>query len=123
MNYQETLEAVKKQNPGMPHKEAMKKASETFARFKEAEKTLAAGGTNPVETRKNAVVATSEIEQAEKRLRQNPIDINSLIATGLQVIPAGVIVKHGLEGVNTKVTFEDKAGHRLPAVGYFYIYM
>jgi hypothetical protein len=65
-----------------------------------------------------------DLEIAEKQIRQN-MNINSIISIGMGVIPDGHIVKHGKteNGVNTKVSFENSDGRKLPEIGYFYVFI
>jgi hypothetical protein len=132
MDYKETLSIVKKQNPEMPHKEAVKKASEMYKRFQKAQETYGAGNSDfsgpggsaggPTSSVASGVV-TNELANAEKKLRSNVIDVNSLRTIGREAIPDGELVQHGKDGVNTMVSFENKTGKRLPLVGYFRIYI
>ncbi|MDD5565036.1 MAG: hypothetical protein PHQ91_15090 [Thermoanaerobaculaceae bacterium] len=61
--------------------------------------------------------------QAEKRIRSVGVDVNSVISIGREVIPDGELIKHGNEGVNTRVTYEDKKGNKLPINGNFIVFI
>lgn len=139
MDYKEMLEVVKKQNPDVPFKQQQKMASEMHKRFKAAAETYSGGGEPPEAEASNEykasqgiaisspakpkVLPMAQLAAAEKRLRADVIDINSLRTVGLEVIPHGEVKKHGKDGVNTMVSFEDAAGNRLPLVGYFRIFI
>jgi hypothetical protein len=128
MDYKGFLELVKQQNPDMPGKEQQKLASEKYREFKDNLKSQA--NSNPPPSEKSSApldvkedITFSELVQAEKRIRAKGVDINSVISIGLEVIPEGKIVKHGKEGVNTRVSFEDNEGNKIPVNGHFYIYI
>lgn len=132
MDYESMFAVVKKQNPELSHKEAQKKASEMYQNFKKAggnytgtDLTGKADGSSGVSPASAAVgtVVSNELALAEKRLRMAPIDINNLRVIGAEAIPDGAVVKHGKEGVNTLVSFENAEGKRLPMVGYFRIFI
>ena len=131
MNYKDMLEVVKKQHPDVPYKEQQKMASEMLKKFKSSAESHSSGmppesGTSSatdVPGVKGKVLPMAQLAAAEKKLRSDVIDINSLITVGREVIPGGSVRKHGLDGVNTMVTFEDNVGNRLPLVGYFRIYI
>ncbi|MFA6573722.1 MAG: hypothetical protein WCT13_06195 [Patescibacteria group bacterium] len=137
MDYKDMLAIVKKQNPELKHKEAQAKASEMFQKFKIAGAEYggsgdfggAGGSPSPSGTdssfKKTAVgaVVSNDLALAEKKLRSAVIDINSLRTIGTEVIPDGHLEKHGKEGVNTLVSWENGSGRRLPMVGYFRIWI
>lgn len=141
MEYKDMLTIVKKQNPELKHKEAQAKASEMYQRFKTAGAEYSGntdfggpGGSPssspqtsglPASFKKTAVgaVVSNDLALAEKKLRSGVIDINSLRTVGSEVIPDGHLEKHGKEGVNTLVSYENESGRRLPMVGYFRIWI
>jgi hypothetical protein len=141
MEYKDMLAIVKKQNPDMKHKEAQAKASEMFQKFKTAGveysgTDLSGPGGSPsgktdvkpaasfgFKSSPVGLAVSNDLALAEKKLRSAVIDINSLRTVGSEVIPDGHLVKHGLEGVNTLVSWENESGRRLPMVGYFRIWI
>jgi hypothetical protein len=139
MDYKSCFEIVKRQNPELSYKEQQTAASKMLKEFKVAQAGYEAGGnkTTPGISEKikkdieqGSITQTvvkgpsmSQLAIAEKRLKSNPIDVNSLRTIGGEAIPKGKIVKHGMEGVNTLVSFEDEDGNKLPIIGYFRIWM
>jgi hypothetical protein len=126
MDYKQFLEVVKKQNPEKKFREQQKMASEMLKKFqasKESFKSSTIESSVPGVHNPEKELPMSALAAAEKRLRSNVIDINSLRTVGKEVMPEGIVVQHGKDGVNTKVTFEDSHGNRLPQVGYFRIYI
>ena len=123
MNYNSILKVVRAQNPDIPWRDQQKKASDIMKKLKLNKDELSGKDGGSVTEAPVFDPVSEEIFMAEKRLRSNVIDVNSLISIGREVIPHGELVKHGKDGVNTKVTFEDGFGHRLPASGYFTIYI
>ena len=117
MDYNSILETVKKQHPTMSYREQQKKASEMLKNFATAQQTLSS-----VPSGKKEPVEENILAEAEKRIRANVVDVNSIITHGKQVMPDGELIKHGKEGVNTLVTFEDGKGNKLPLVGHFRIF-
>jgi len=118
MDYNSILDTIKKQNPTMPYREQQKKASDMLKSFSKAQETLSS-----VPSGKREPVEQNILAEAEKRIRANVIDVNSIISIGKQVMPAGELVRHSKEGVNTLVTFEDGKGNKLPLIGHFRIYI
>jgi hypothetical protein len=139
MDYQSTLALVKQQNPELSGKEQQKKASETYQAFKKSlleqdkqnkgdeSKDPGVKGSPAADTlsqdEQNEDISLEVLIQAEKRIRAVGVDVNSVISIGREVIPGGELVKHDKEGVNTFVTFEDKAGNKLPLNGRFIVYI
>jgi hypothetical protein len=121
-NYQELLAKVKAENPEMPHKEAMKKASELNKNLLLAQKALENKG-DEVPEQKTGNIDKGTLIDAEKRIRELGVNINTIINTGREVIPNGKIVKNGPSGVNTLVSWEDEAGNRLPVEGSFIVWI
>jgi hypothetical protein len=64
-----------------------------------------------------------QLVSAEKYIRQVGVNRNSVLRFGKEAIPTGELVKHGKDGVNTLVTFEDKYGNKVPVTGYFRIFI
>ncbi len=149
MNYESSLKIVKQQFPDMPFKEQQKKASDMYREFKRSQQALASGdmpfATKPElnsdaenldkdnvseASRNNPDVAPvkrvtmSELINAEKKIKAGTIDVNSIISIGREVLPEGRLVNHGKAdgGVNSRVTFEDNKGNKIPIVGEFQIF-
>jgi hypothetical protein len=131
MDYAGILKVIKIENPDLSHREAMKKASEQFQKFKKLEKD--GGLIKPPVPDAPVIEATPEekglipverLISAEKQIREVGPDVNSVSRLGREAIPTGQLIKHGKSGVNTMVTWEDMAGNRIPVGGgYFYIYI
>jgi hypothetical protein len=133
MTYNDFLTLVKQQNPEMPGKDQQKLASTKHKEFKASLKSQktdvqpGAGenkgdkGPSIPETTENQITLT-DLMQAEKRIRATGVDVNSVISIGREVIPNGQLIKHGKEGVNTLVSFEDPEGNKIPINGHFHIY-
>ena len=128
MDYNGFLELVKQQYPDMLAKEQQKLASQKNKEFKANLKEQQ----NNAPSDKMEKGAPLEIKddltyemmvQAEKRIRTKGMDVNSIISIGREVIPAGELVRHGKDGVNTRVSWEDKEGNKLPINGHFFIYI
>jgi hypothetical protein len=121
MDYQAVLKVIKLQNPSLAHKEAQALAKTKYAEFKSkfSSTTETFPDAPPVKSELPSIV----LVDAEKRIRELGVNIHSIINTGLEVIPTGEIKKHGMSGVNTLVTFEDKLGNRLPVEGHFVIWI
>lgn len=124
MEYKELLKKVKEENPELSHKEAMGKASELFQNLKKAQAGIdgEAEKTDPEEP-KTGTIDKQTLLSAEIRIREIGVDINSIVRTGKEVMPEGEIKKHGMNGVNTLLTFEDIHGNRLPVEGHFITYI
>lgn len=124
MNYPGILKVVKAQNPDMPHKQAMKKAKEMFAKFKAASAEL-----SPIVTKTEAVslpagtIAKDVLIAAEVRLREHGVNVSSIYNFGREVMPDGDLIKHGKVGLNSQVTLEDGRGNRFPVEGYFIVWI
>jgi hypothetical protein len=136
MNYAEILQAIKLQNPGMPQKDAQKKASEMHKKFQSAKEALAKespddaysiaakiDGTIKPKTEKSTTIASEMLLSVEKRIREAHVDINNIARIGREVMPKGEIVKHRKDGLNTLVTWEDTFGNRIPVDGYFVVWI
>jgi hypothetical protein len=134
MDYKAFLELVKQQNPDMPTKEQQKLASEKNKEFNAnlkqqqlaSQKTPNFGETKteqPLDLGIKDDITLTTLMQVEKRIRAIGVDVNSVISLGREAIPGGKLEKHGKEGVNTKVTFADANGNKLPVNGFFYIYI
>jgi hypothetical protein len=124
MDYNEMLGVVKKQNPEMPFKEQQQSAKKMYKNFKESQANFSQGGDNIMpEGAIKVGISSPDLLQAEKRIREKGGDINTLIVIARELIPDGALVKHGLEGVNTLVSWENEAGRRLPEIGFFRIYI
>lgn len=130
MNYSEILQVVRLQNPDIPLKEAQKIASEKHKMFKVAAKALAAESTaaaKTVATKAEVVTAVTIAKETlidvEKRIRAANVNVNNIAVFGREIVPAGEIVKHGKDGLNTLVTWEDKDGNCIPVDGYFLIWL
>ena len=128
MDYNGFLELDKQQYPYMLAKEQQKLASQKNKEFKANLKEQQ----NNAPSDKMEKGAPLEIKddltyemmvQAEKRIRTKGMDVNSIISIGREVIPAGELVRHGKDGVNTRVSWEDKEGNKLPINGHFFIYI
>lgn len=125
MDYNSMLEVVRKQNPDMPYREQQKTAKQALADFKQGTKDFVNAGGDvmaPVGTIKVGI-STPDLLEAEKRIRQNTPDVNSIITIGREVIPDGELKRHGKNGVNTNVSWENTSGKKLPEIGYFSIYI
>jgi hypothetical protein len=144
MNYESSLKIVKQQFPDMPFKEQQRKASEMYKEFKLSQNALATGdlpyATRPdlnsdeestSEASRNnpdAVpvkrVTMAELINAEKKIKAGTIDVNAIISIGREVLPEGRLVNHGKAagGVNSRVTFEDNKGNKIPIVGEFQVF-
>jgi hypothetical protein len=164
MDYKETLDVVKKQNPGPSYKEVLADvkaknpdkthrecqkiagdeykvytdkveaiAKKLFNTYKEGQSNLNAaegaklGGSagqapdHVIHTAANA----AEIADAEKKIRQKPIDVNSVMSIGREVIYDGALVNHGKADnmVNSLVTYENNDGDRFPREGFFEVFI
>lgn len=152
MDYEQMLKLVKVQNPKLPYREQQQLASKKFKEYKAAQEAHASNdvsfakgdeGTtgaapsgaktenqaeNPAENQPQAKpapkrVSIGELSSAEKRIREAGVNRNTIISIGREVIPEGELVKHGRDGVNSLVTFEDKLNNKLPVYGFFKIFM
>jgi ribosomal protein S4E len=136
MDYKETLEMVKKQNPDKDHRWCQKQASTIFNTYKEGQKNLkenlgaaavkaADPALKPGKFVYHGTIPVAELNDAEKRLKGKPLDINAIIVAGREHIYEGFIVNHGkaANGVNSLVTFEDNDGNRFPVEGYFEVWI
>lgn len=127
MDYPGILKVVKKNNPDMSHREAMKEASKMFKRFKEAIGDAPPAPREPISPEltgeATGLIPIALLEALERRIRKVGPDINSICKNGREAMPGGSLVKHGKSGVNTMVTWEDNAGNRVPLIGYFYIWI
>jgi hypothetical protein len=128
MDYNGILKVVKAENPELTHKQAQKKASEMLKKFNaaQAESGLVKPGVGVLkadEPLPPGVVSRDMLAAAEARIRELGVNIHSITRTGLEFMPSGAIEKHGMNGVNTMVTFEDLHGNRLPVEGYFFIWI
>jgi len=146
------LKLVRQENPKMPFKKAQQLAKTKYAEFKTtlgtqkkndplvtgAVKVTEKPGTDKAD--KQEVSQTSvapipdpltdpnkisymQLESAEKFIRQTGVNRNSVLRYGKEIISTGELVKHGKEGANTLVTFEDKHGNRIPVTGFFKIFI
>jgi hypothetical protein len=125
MEYKQFLAAVKQQHPDLGGKEQQKLASDMNKKFKESQKAFKAN-TGDIPKSEKAVGSPGvimELEATEKKIRENVIDVNSIVSIGRGVMPDGELIQHGKDGVNTKVTFENHKGARLPVNGYFIVYI
>jgi hypothetical protein len=129
MTYNDVLTTVKKQNPDKSHKECQQMAKQAYQNFKNA--TMGTPAANPggpigpsIEGAIKIGISSPDLLAAEKKIRAS-MNINSIISIGMEVIPDGTLVKHGKteNGVNTKVTFENTDGRKLPEIGYFYVFI
>lgn len=140
MDYKETLEMVRKQNPEKDYKWCQKQAKSIYNTYKEGQDKIKKGlasAAAPAAAPKagdpalkskfvyHGTVPIAELNDAEKRLRTRPIDINAIIVAGREHIYEGFIVNHGKapNGVNSLVTFEDNDGNRFPVQGYFEVWV
>jgi hypothetical protein len=133
MTFDDLLKVVKQQNPGMPHKEAQKVASERWQRFKNGNEALSKGGSpsgpvagpSTVQLNSGGSPIIAELAEAEKNIRKGPIDVNKVVTVGRPLIPDGQLMIHGKASnlVNSLVTFEDKFGNRFPQEGFFEIWL
>jgi hypothetical protein len=124
MDYNEMLAVVKKQHPEMAYKEQQQAAKDMYKNFKASQVNFSQGGDASIPDGAIKVgVSAPDLVQAEKRIKEKGGDINNLIVIGREVIPDGVLVKHGLEGVNTLVSWENESGRRLPEIGFFRVYI
>lgn len=117
MDFQGILKVVRIQNPKLSYKEAQKKASEMLRKFKVAQEEF--GGITP----RTGTIADSILLEVEKDIRIQGMNKNNVIKHGRELMPTGDLIKHGRDGVNTLVTFEDHLGNRLPVEGYFKIWI
>ena len=138
MNYQETLQVVRAQNPKLPYKECQKKAKTLYEAYKAGQADLKArqpappvatplsqSGPAPVTPRLPGAIPLGVLHEAEQEIRKGPVDVNKIMNVGYQVIPDGQIVNYGKaeNKVNTLVAFEDLNGNRLPTEGFFEIFI
>lgn len=136
MDYQSILKVVKEQNVGMSHKEAQKKASEMLKKFAAAQEAFAAAqeafASNSVAAKEEPAMLNSklsgtvpqyELIAIEKRIRQEGVNISRIALICRELIPDGEIVNHGRDGVNTRITWQDNAGNRVPVDGYFVVWI
>jgi hypothetical protein len=128
MDYNGMLDIVRQQNPGKTYKEQQQLAKTMYQNFKNASKNFdAKGAGSPGAPLPEGAIpignSDTDLLLAEKRIRAGNIDVNAIISIGREVIPDGTLVKHGKNGVNTMVTFENKEGRRIPEIGTFSIYI
>jgi hypothetical protein len=135
MNYDQCLAVVKAQNPKMPHREQQTAASGMLKEFKASQKALASGdlpyATKPGEEELGdsevsvKTVTRHELLAAEKKIRSGALDANNIVTVGREVMSDGRLVNHGKaeDLVNSRVTFEDGKGNRIPVAGEFVIYI
>jgi hypothetical protein len=129
MDFPGILKVIKIQHPELSHKEAQKLASERLKLFKAAQvegESMApppsAPGV-PLSPVAVAPVAASYLSKVEERIRKIGTNINTIIELSREAIPEGELVNYGKNGVNSLVTWEDKAGNRLPVSGYFVVWI
>lgn len=132
MDWKETLDMVKKQNPTLSFKECQAKAKQIYDAYKKGTDGLQAENKlNPAAAKVSAVTgktsgkSTPELWDAEEQIRKGPIDANKIMSIGRQVMPDGRLTEYGkgANGVNTLVTFEDQHGNRLPVEGFWEIFI
>jgi hypothetical protein len=128
MDYPGILKVVKIQNPELTHKQAQKKASDMLKKLKAAQEESGLGKSvvgvlKADEPLPPGVLSWDMLAAAEARIRELGVNIHSITRTGLEFMPSGAIEKHGMNGVNTMVTFEDLHGNRLPVEGYFFVWI
>ena len=129
MDFPGILKVVKIQNPELSHKDAQKKASEMLKKFKAAQDEFvppplpAATPLILTPPPRATTMPVDALGRAEKRIREIGVNVPSIIRNGREAIPDGELVKHGKSGVNTLVTWENKAGSRLPVSGYFVVWI
>lgn len=132
MDWKETLDMVKKQNPTLSFKECQSKAKQIYDAYKKGTEGLQAEAKlNPAAAKVAAVTgktsgkSTPELWDAEEQIRKGPIDANKIMSVGRQVMPDGKLTEYGKSagGVNTLVTFEDQHGNRLPVEGFWEIFI
>ncbi len=135
MNWKETLDMVRKQNPDKPFKEQQSIAKGIYDAYKKGTDGLQAEAkVNPAAAKVGAATgrsvtaltkSTPELYDAEDRIKKGPIDCNKIMSIGHEVMPDGKLTEYGkaANGVNTYVTFEDGHGNRLPAEGFFEIFI
>jgi hypothetical protein len=135
MDWKETLETTRKQNPSLPYKEQVAKAKAVYDAYKKGMEALKEQAkTNPAAKRVGDATgrsitaltrSTPDLYDAEEQIRKGPIDANKIMSVGRQVMPDGKLTEYGKgpSGVNTLVTFEDEHGNRLPAEGFYEIFI
>lgn len=140
MNYKETLDVVRQQNPDKSYRECQKIASELHEKYKAGLEALkaqqaiihpdataapASNGAQPQSPRLAGALPLPELVDADKQIRKGPVDCAKVMSIGLQVIPDGKIVNYGKaeNGVNSLVCFEDSTGNRLPVDGFYEVFI
>ena len=132
MNWKETLDTVRKQNPNLSFKECQAKAKQIYDAYnkgtealKDEAKLNPAAAKVAAATGKSTGKSTPDLWDAEEQIKKGPIDANKIISVGRQVMPDGRLTEYGKAagGVNTLVTFEDQHGNRIPAEGFFEIFI
>jgi hypothetical protein len=132
MDWKETLDMVKKQNPNLSFKECQTKAKQIYDAYKKGTESLKdeaklnpAAAKVAAATGKNIGKSTPDLWDAEEQIRKGPIDANKIMSVGRQVMPDGRLTEYGKGpgGVNTLVTFEDQHGNRLPVEGFYEIFI
>lgn len=129
MDYKDTLQAVRDQNPGKPYRWCQKKASEIWNAYKESEEAVRKQQADDADTLPYVpdagTISTAELFETEKKIRESgPVDVATVMRLGLAVIPNGHIISHGKAAnlVNTLITFEDSENNRLPLTGFFEVF-
>jgi hypothetical protein len=132
MDWKETLDMVRKQNPKLPFKECQAKAKQIYNAYQKGTEGLKGEAKlNPAAakvaaaTGKSIGKSTPDLWDAEEQIRKGPIDANKIMSVGRQVMPDGKLTEYGKGpgGVNTLVTFEDQHGNRLPVEGFYEIFI
>jgi hypothetical protein len=129
MTYNDCLKVVKAQHSDLSYKEQQKAASDMLKKFKDAQEGLASGATPPqikapgseLIPAEGKSLTVSTLSSVESMIRTEGCDKNRIVSLGREIMPEGELVKHGRDGVNTLVTFEDHYGNKLPVIGYFKI--
>jgi hypothetical protein len=123
-NYNDLLKKVKEENPGMPYKEQQKKASELHRNLVKGQEGIMLQQDSPAEpAAKVGNIPESVLADAERRIREIGVNINTVIRVCKEIMPEGKIVKNGVSGVNSLITFEDGQGNRVPVEGNFIVWI
>jgi hypothetical protein len=133
VTFNSVLEKVREENPEMKFKDQQKQAALKFAEYKKFKGggSDSGGGSDKPKSAKEVFrtpvgglsgEAFDALKTAEKRIRATGMNVNNIVLIGREVIPDGKLTNNGKIGVNTRFTFENEEGVRLPVEGFFIAY-
>lgn len=125
-SYQDIVKEVKEKNPSMSHKDVQSTASEIYKTAVEAAKASGELTKTPVIPAASpaAVKQTNDQHLADAidaAIRAKGVDQNNIMLVARAYDPNFVMVKDGMDGVNTKVHLEGTC--RVPASGHYLVFL